>query len=109
MGGGKAQYSRGELERNKKHLKAFLKSHIETYYCRSFVIYILTVLVGVSTAATKHHVQSNLGRKAFIWLTLPYHCITAGGSQDRKSNGRNLDAGADAEAMEGCCLLACSP
>ena len=23
--------------------------------------------------------------------------------------GRNLEAGADAEAMEGCCLLACSP
>ena len=29
------------------------------------------------------------------------------GSQDRIKQGRNLKAGADAEAMEGCCLLAC--
>jgi len=25
-----------------------------------------------------------------------------------RSQGKNLEAGADAEAMEGCCLLACS-
>jgi hypothetical protein len=25
------------------------------------------------------------------------------------TQGRNLQAGAEAEAMEGCCLLACSP
>ena len=30
-----------------------------------------------------------------------------GESQDRNSN-RNLEAGAVAEALEGCCLLACS-
>jgi hypothetical protein len=32
------------------------------------------------------------------------------GSQERNSQrGRNLEVGADAEAMEGCCLLACFP
>ena len=36
--------------------------------------------------------------------------FTIEGSQGRKSSrGRNLDSGADAEAMEGHCLLACSP
>jgi hypothetical protein len=29
------------------------------------------------------------------------------GSQDKNSEGRNLEAGAYAEAMEGCCLLDC--
>ena len=42
---------------------------------------------------------------AYISTTL----FIAEGSQDRNSNkGRNLEAGPDAEAMEGCCLLDCS-
>jgi len=31
------------------------------------------VLVRVTIAMMKHGDQSNLGRKEFIWLTLPYH------------------------------------
>ena len=30
-------------------------------------------------------------------------------SQSRNSEGKNLEAGADAEVMEGCCLMACFP
>jgi hypothetical protein len=46
---------------------------------------------------------SNLEIKGFIWLILPHHC-----SSKEIEKGRNLEAGADAEVMEGCCLLACS-
>jgi hypothetical protein len=54
--------------------------------------------------------KSKLGRKEFIQLTLPHHCR----SHQRKpgqelTQGRNLEAGVDAEAIEGCCLLACFP
>jgi hypothetical protein len=47
--------------------------------------------------------KSKLGRKGFIWLT----SLITEGSQDRNvKHGRNLEAGADAETMEECCLLA---
>ena len=36
------------------------------------------------------------------------HLLIIEGSQDRNTNGKDLDAGADAEAMEGCFLLAFS-
>ena len=49
--------------------------------------------------------KSNLRRKGFIWLTYP---DSIEGSQYRKSLSRNLETGADAEAMEECYLLACS-
>jgi hypothetical protein len=46
-------------------------------------------------------IKSKLEKKRFIWLTLPQHFIIEG-TQDRNSNqGRSLEAGADAEAMEG--------
>jgi hypothetical protein len=35
--------------------------------------------------------------------------ITKRKSRQELTQGRNLEAGADAEAMEGCCLLACFP
>ena len=47
--------------------------------------------------------------KEFMWFTLPHH-----GNRSLKEvrtgtqAGQNLEAGAGAEAMEGCCLLACS-
>ena len=67
------------------------------------------VLVSVTIAVMKHYDQSNLGRKGFIWLH--FHIVV---HHSRKSGqelkqGRNLEAGADAEAMEAFCLLACSP
>jgi hypothetical protein len=51
-------------------------------------------------AVMKHCDQSNLGRKRFIQLMLK--------SGQELKQGRNLEAGADPEAMEGCCLQACS-
>jgi hypothetical protein len=46
--------------------------------------------------------KSNLGRKGFI-ISYRLQFVIRG------SQSRNLGAGADAEAMEGCCSLACSP
>ena len=56
----------------------------------------------------KHGDQKQVGEER-IYLT----CVSTSqfilkGHQDRNSKqGRNLEAGADAEAMEECCLLAC--
>ena len=58
------------------------------------------VFVRIFMAVMKHCDQSNLGRKRFIQLMLK--------SGQELKQGRNLEAGADAEAMEGCRLLACS-
>ena len=41
-----------------------------------------------------------------VWLILPHHRRKSG---QEIIQDRNLEAGADAEAMEGCYLLACSP
>jgi hypothetical protein len=59
------------------------------------------VLVRVTIAVLKPHDQSNLGRKRLIWLAPPYHFH----HQRKLAQARNLEAGADAEAMEKCCLL----
>lgn len=42
-------------------------------------------------------------------LTLPQCCSSGRESGLELTQGRNLEAGADVEAMEGCCLLACLP
>ena len=62
----------------------------------------------VSIAVIKHHGQSNLGKKMFPWFMLPYHCSSLKEVRTGTKWGRNLEAGVDAEAMEGCYLLACS-
>jgi len=49
--------------------------------------------------------KSKLGRKGFIWLTLPYCCSSP--KEGRTGIQAGQEAGADAEAMEGCYLLAC--
>jgi hypothetical protein len=56
----------------------------------------------------KHHSQKQLGEdRVYLAYTFTSLLIIKG-SQDRNSDlGRNLKAGTDAEAMEGCCLLAC--
>ena len=60
-------------------------------------------LVWVSIGSTKYHDQkSKLGKKGFIG----FHLRESG--QEFKQ-GWNLEAGADAEAVEICCLLNCSP
>ena len=56
----------------------------------------------------KHHDQEQLGDQqanfAYTFISL----FIIQGSQDRHSNGLNLQAGSDSEAMENRCLLACS-
>lgn len=37
----------------------------------------MTVIGRIAIAVIKHHEQSYMGRKAFIWLTLLYHCSSA--------------------------------
>lgn len=53
----------------------------------------------------KHHDQ-NAKRKVFVWPALP-HCVYYWRKSGQElKEGRILDAGANAEAMDGCCLFA---
>jgi hypothetical protein len=67
----------------------------------------LGVLVRVSIPAQTSWPRSKLGRKGFIQLTLPYCCSSP--KEVRTGTQAGQEAGADAEAMEGCSLLACLP
>jgi hypothetical protein len=49
--------------------------------------------------------KKQLGRKGFIQLTLPYCCLSP--KEVRTGTQSGQGAGADAEVMEGCSLLAC--
>jgi hypothetical protein len=49
--------------------------------------------------------KSKLGRKGFIWLTLPYCCSSP--KEVRTGTQAGQEARAVSEAMEGCSLLAC--
>jgi hypothetical protein len=51
--------------------------------------------------------RRKLGRKGFVQLTLPYCCSSP--KDVRTGTQAGQEAGADAEAMEGCFLLACFP
>ena len=56
----------------------------------------------------QHDLKQAGGGKRLFSFGLHFHII--GRNQDRNSKqGRNLEAGPDAEAMERCHLLACSP
>ena len=69
---------------------------------------IFSVLVRVSIAVMKHHGQKQVGIK--VWLTILYPQFITEESQNRNSSRAGiLEAESDAEAMEGCCLLACFP
>jgi hypothetical protein len=48
-----------------------------------------------------------MGRKGFIQLTLPHCCSST--KEVRTGTQAGEEAGADAEAVEGCSLLACFP
>jgi hypothetical protein len=57
--------------------------------------------------------KHKLGRKRFILLMLPDHCSSSrlficSTSREVGSQDRNLEAEADAEAIEEYCFLACS-
>jgi hypothetical protein len=51
--------------------------------------------------------KKQLGRKGFIQLTLPHCCSSP--KEVRTGIQAGQETGADAEAMEGCYLLACFP
>ena len=65
-------------------------------------------------AVMKHHDQKQLGEERVYWAftstTLFIEEVRTGTHMwQEPKQGRNLEAGAGAEAMEECCLLACSP
>ena len=62
----------------------------------------------ISIAVRRHHDQKQLGEER-VYFSLHFH-ITGqhgGKSGQELKQWRNLEAGADAEAVEGCYLLAC--
>jgi hypothetical protein len=65
------------------------------------------VLVRVSIPAQTSRPRCKLGRKGFIQLTLPHCCSSP--KEVRTGIQAGQEAGAYAEAMEGCSLLACFP
>jgi len=67
----------------------------------------VVVFVRVSIPAQTSGPRSKLGRKGFIQLTLPHCCSSP--KRVRTGTQAGQEAGADAEAMEGCFLLACFP
>jgi hypothetical protein len=52
-----------------------------------------TVLVRVDISVIKHHEQSNLGKKGFIWFPLP-HCSPSLEVRTGTQTGQDLEAGA---------------
>lgn len=65
-----------------------------------------SVLVRASIAAMKHHVQKQVEEER-VYSTSKV-LFTIEGIQDKNpKQGRILEAGADVEVTEGCCLLAC--
>jgi len=61
----------------------------------------------VSIPAQTSQPRSKMGRKGFIQLTLPHCCSSP--KEVRTGTHAGQEVGADAEAMEGCFLLACFP
>jgi hypothetical protein len=49
--------------------------------------------------------KSNMGRKGFTCLNPPHHIPPDEKVKTGNQTGWNIGAQADAEAMEGCCLL----
>jgi hypothetical protein len=70
----------------------------------------LQPLVRVSIPAQNFMTKKLVGKERVYSAYTSTLLFITRGSQDRNSTqGRNLEAGADAEAMEGCYLLACFP
>jgi hypothetical protein len=65
----------------------------------------MSALVKVSIPAQNSYPRSKLGRKGFIHLKLPYCCSSP--KEVRTGTQAGQEAEADAEATEGCYLLAC--
>lgn len=61
----------------------------------------LIVQARVSITVKNHQDKNKVGRKGFVWLTLPYHCSPLKEVRQELTQSRNLEAGVDAEAMGG--------
>ena len=60
--------------------------------------------------AAMHCDQKQLGEEGVYFAHTSVELFITNGNWQELRQGRNLEeAGADAEAMEGCCSLACSP
>jgi len=70
---------------------------------------LVSALVEVSTAMIKHHYQKQLGEEERKGFQLMGCSSSFREVRKEPKQGRDLEAGAEAEAMEGCCLLACFP
>jgi hypothetical protein len=79
------------------------------YVCMMYVkhIHICMCLSQGFYSCTNIMTKKHLGRKGFIQLTLPYCCSSP--KEVRTGTQAGQEAGAEAEAMEGCSLLACFP
>ena len=71
-------------------------------------ILVPTCLSRVTISVMKHHDQKQLGEERVYFTHHSYNSPTKA-VRVETHKGRNLEAGADAEAMEGCCLLPCFP
>ena len=72
-------------------------------------LYGVSAYLRVSIAATEQDDQGNLGKEVYFSSHFQGIVHSRVKSRQELTQGRNLEAGTDAEAMEGCCLLACSP
>jgi hypothetical protein len=61
----------------------------------------------ITIAVMKHHDQSNLERKGFVWLPLSHHHSSLKKVGKELKQGRDLEGGADAEVLKECWLVAC--
>ena len=68
------------------------------------------VLCRIPIAVMKHHDQNQLGEERVYSAYTSAALFLTGGSQDRNWSKAdwNVEAGAEAEGLEGCCFLACS-
>jgi hypothetical protein len=94
-----------EPARSARTRQAWTPLAIDTKYARIFRISSETcVLVRVSNPAQHIMIKKQFGRKWFIQLTPPHCCSSP--KVVRNGTQAGQEAGADAEAMKGCYLLA---
>lgn len=70
----------------------------------------MALLVGVTIAVMKLHDQSNLGKKEFISLIVPYNGLSSKAMRAGTQKGQKSGGGSRyRDHEECCCLLNCSP
>ena len=67
--------------------------------------FFLIVLVRVTIAMMKHYDKSKLERKGLMLFTAPFNSSLSKAVREELTQGRNLEVGTEAEAMEECLLI----